>query len=501
MSVDRRGLLKFGGLAALGSTMSGPARAATPTDPSMSMTASSSTTPGGGKADHTIRIGTGLVEYAPQCFLSTTTYNGGFPGPLVRFTEGRQTTVDIYNDTDTPEQLHWHGQFLPIVVDGAAEEGTPYIPTHGMRREVFMPGPTGLRFYHTHLIAGNNLNRGQYNGEVGTVYIDPRNEPGAYDQEVFLMLKEFDPYFTTAEGMDGPPFLNPANIDPTLRATGKAADKAARAHGRTSYDLGYRIYTINGRQLGFGDPIKVKPGQRVMFHIVNGSATEIRSLALPGHTFKVVALDGNPVPNPAEVPVLWLGTAERISAIVEMKQPGVWVLGDLDDTSRHLGMGIVVEYAGATGQPVWRAPTSFSWDYRRFADPNGQVPTPDEIIDMLFTRDLGADGGFNRWMINGVAFDMATMPVMWQIQRGKRYRLRMRNATGSIHPIHLHRNTFEITNIAGHPTAGLRKDVAMIGGYQTLDVDFTPELLGRMLFHCHMQSHMDFGFMALFNVA
>ena len=47
----------------------------------------------------------------------------------------------------------------------------------------------------------------------------------------------------------------------------------------------------------------------------------------------------------------------------------------------------------------------------------------------------------------------------------------------------------------------VRKDVAMIGGYQTLDVDFTPELLGRMLFHCHMQSHMDFGFMALFNVA
>jgi FtsP/CotA-like multicopper oxidase with cupredoxin domain len=467
----------------------------------MPMMASTSTTSPGGKADHTILIGPGLIEYAPQCFLSTTTYNGGFPGPLVRFQAGRQTTVDIYNNTDTPEQLHWHGQFLPIAVDGAAEEGTPYIPAHGMRREVFTPGPAGLRFYHPHLVAGNDLNRGQYNGEVGTAYIEPRNEPGAYDREIFLMLKEFAPYFTTAEGMDEPPFLYPATIDAALKATGKAADKAARAKGRTNYDLGYRIYTINGRQLGFGDPIKVKPGERVMFHIVNGSATEIRSLYLPGHTFKVVAMDGNLVPNPAAVPVLWLGTAERISAIVEMKQPGVWVLGDTDDMSRNLGMGIVVEYSGATGQPVWRAPTSFSWDYRYFADPNGQVQKPDEIIEMLFTRDLGADDGFNRWMINGIPFDMQTMPVMWQIQRGKRYRLHMRNATGSIHPIHLHRNTFEITNIAGSPTAGVRKDVAMIGGYQTLDLDFTPELLGRALFHCHMQSHMDFGFMALFNVA
>jgi FtsP/CotA-like multicopper oxidase with cupredoxin domain len=60
-----------------------------------------------------------------------------------------------------------------------------------------------------------------------------------------------------------------------------------------------------------------------LFHVLNGSATEIRSLALPGHTFKVVALDGNAVPTPSEVPVLWLGTAERISAIVEMKHPGV----------------------------------------------------------------------------------------------------------------------------------------------------------------------------------
>ena len=77
-----------------------------------------------------------------------------------------------------------------------------------------------------------------------------------------------------------------------------------------------------------GEPIRVKRGERVLFHILNGSATEIRSLALPGHSFHVVALDGNPVPNPVTVPVLWLGTAERVSAIVEMKHPGVWIMGD-----------------------------------------------------------------------------------------------------------------------------------------------------------------------------
>ena len=97
-----------------------------------------------------------------------------------------------------------------------------------------------------------------------------------------------------------------------------------------------------------------------MFHIVNGSATKIRSLYLPGHVFNVVALDGNSVPTQAQVPVLWLGAAERISAIVEMKQPGIWVLGDTDDMSRSRGMGIVVEYAGATGRLMWQPPTNIS---------------------------------------------------------------------------------------------------------------------------------------------
>ena len=79
-----------------------------------------------------------------------------------------------------------------------------------------------------------------------------------------------------------------------------------------------------------------------------------KSAASPArHVFRVVALDGNPVPTPAAVPVLWLGTAERISALVEMNHPGVWVMGDLADDDRRHGMGIVVEYASTSaGQSV-----------------------------------------------------------------------------------------------------------------------------------------------------
>src|SRR5256884_4489653 len=140
------------------------------------------------KADYTLHIAANPIEIAHNRIVSGTTYNGQFPGPLLRFKEGQPVVVDVFNDTDTPEQLHWHGQFVPTDVDGAAEEGTPFIPAHGTRRIAFTPRPAGFRFYHTHNRAGADLHAGQYSGQVGPAYIEPKHELGSYDREVLLVL-------------------------------------------------------------------------------------------------------------------------------------------------------------------------------------------------------------------------------------------------------------------------------------------------------------------------
>jgi FtsP/CotA-like multicopper oxidase with cupredoxin domain len=275
--------------------------------------------------------------------------------------------------------------------------------------------------------------------------------------------------------------------------------KASLAAGAPrGYEVSYSLFSINGRMLGHGEPIRVKQGQRVLLHVLNGSATEIRSLALPHHRFKIVALDGNPVPNPVEVPVLWLGTAERISAIVEMNHPGVWILGDTSDDDREHGMGIVVEYANKRDTPKWIKPPKSKWDYTQFALPNATAQTPDETIEMTFAKHNTADNGYNLWTINGRPFSMEKMQPMFSIHEGKKYRLRMRNESDDIHPVHLHRHSFKLTKVAGKNTDGVIKDVVMLGGYQEIEVDFTADDPGLTLFHCHQQVHMDFGFMALF---
>jgi FtsP/CotA-like multicopper oxidase with cupredoxin domain len=432
----------------------------------MQQSQSSPATGNSESANYTLRIKTSPVEIAKNRIVSLTTYNGQFPGPLLRLKEGQQVTVDVLNETDVPEQLHWHGQMVPVDVDGAAEEGTPFIPAHGKRRIVFTPRPAGFRFYHTHNRAGADLYAGQYSGEVGPVYIEPKNEAGDYDREIFLVLKEFEPTFS--RGGDMPMnFLSPATKVKALEEQGESAMKSSLAKGMAhGYEVGYSSFTINGRMLHHGEPIQVKQGERVLFHVLNGSATEIRGLALPGHSFHVVALDGNPVPNPANVPVLWLGTAERVSAIVKMNHPGVWIMGDTADDDRRHGMGIVVEYVGQKDKPLWVPPPRFRWNYARFAKLGATAPAPDDTFEMIFAKDNAAADEFNRWTINGAAYPMANKmaPAAFHLKQGKRYRIHMRNASDDIHSIHLHRHSFELTSLAGIPTTGILKDVACLAG-------------------------------------
>jgi FtsP/CotA-like multicopper oxidase with cupredoxin domain len=266
----------------------------------------------------------------------------------------------------------------------------------------------------------------------------------------------------------------------------------------TGSDVGYKYATINSHMLGAGEPIRVKQGERVLMRLLNASATENVVLALPGHTFRVIAMDGNPVPNPKSTEVISLAVAERIDAIIEMNSPGVWVLGSTLEKARQMGLGIVIEYAGKKGAPVWKDPAPAEWDYTQFANPTA-APKPDETFVLTF-RDIGSVHGsqFDTWTINNKAWPN-TDPLM--VREGNRYRLVFRNGSGDQHPIHLHRHTFEVTRIGDKQTSGLRKDVINVMPLDTVEVDFVADNPGNTLWHCHQQLHMDYGFMQLIKYA
>jgi len=448
-------------------------------------TISAGSADGGHAADVSLRIAPLQWEVAPGRIVHTVAYNGVIPGPIVRFREGQPSTVEIVNDTGTPEYVHWHGFEVGADVDGAEEERSLVVPAHGRLRYRLTPQPSGSRFVHTHAMAMSDLSRGVFGGQFAFAWVEPRNNPGRYDQEVFLATHEWEPYVTGGDEDEE---------DEDAHHHRPSPGKDAEGH---DWEVGYRCFTINGKCLGSGEPIRVREGQHVLFHFLNASATESVRFALPGHRFRVIALDGNPVPHPESVEVLELGTAERVDAVVAMDAPGVFILGTPSNRRREKGMGVVVEYANASGKPRWTGPIDRSWDYAMFGERRVE-PKPDAVVPLVIRKAVTSQPGFERWTINGKSYDASNPPT--KLARGKRHRLVFDNQTEDPHPLHLHRCSFELTNIGGTPTSGIMKDVVVVKSHQKVEVDVTPRLGGLTLFHCHQQVHMDNGFKLLFDV-
>ncbi len=439
-------------------------------------------------ADITLKIAPVTVELAPDRILSTIGYNGTSPGPILRMKEGRTVTIDVVNSTDVPELVHWHGLVIPAEVDGVDEEGTPMVPAQSTRRYQFKPGPVGARWYHSHGMAESDLHKGSYTGQFGFLMIDGANDPGQYDQELFLALRDWEPFFTTAMEDDDESGQN----DPQPE---KPAVMNTNPNG---LEVNSNTYSINDKSLGAGEPIRVKPGQRVLIHFLNASAIENRRIALTGHKFNVIALDGNPVPTPQVVETLFLGAGERIDATVEMNNPGVWIMGAPEDTIRA-GLGVIVEYQNQHKQPMWKAPSTLRWDYTIFGATGGPAAKdPDHTIEMVFEKIPGGLGKFNLFLVNGKPYPHDKEFVLTQ---GARYRVVYRNRTDDAHPLHLHRHNVELSEINGIKTSGIMKDTVVVPFYGRASVDFTADQPGLTLFHCHIQQHMDFGFKALFRYA
>jgi FtsP/CotA-like multicopper oxidase with cupredoxin domain len=417
----------------------------------------------GKKADYVLRIQPISLELAPGVSIKTVCYNGQVPGPLLRFREGEQVTIDVYNETNVEELVHWHGLAIDPFNDGAMEEGSPMIAAGGRLRYSFRPRPTGTRWYHTHTTANADLSKATYTGQYGFLYIDPRNEPGSYDQEIFLAIHHWMPSLMKM----GPPM--------------------------NANDVMYKYASFNDKLASAAEPIRVREGQRILFRLLNASATQNVELALPGHKFTVIAMDGNPVPQPRTVEKLVLGVAERIDAIVEMNSPGVWLLASTDEAERAMGLGRTIEYAGRRGNSYWAQPEPAAWDYFRFAN-ESKAPDPDVRIPMVFSPLPASADGMQHWTVNGKEFPNGE-PI--RVQQGKRYRFVFVNSSAEVHPLHLHRHSFELVSLGNKRGSGLIKDVVNIPANSTMEVDFVANNPGDTLFHCHQQLHMDYGFMQL----
>ena len=150
-----------------------------------------------------------------------------------------------------------------------------------------------------------DLHRGSYTGQFGFFMIDGANDPGHYDQEIFLALREWEYFLSTMD-------QDEMAADPHDPMPERPAKLDLRTNGlEVSAPL---LFSINDKMLGAGT-LRVQPGQRVLMHLLNASAAQIHRVALSGHKFQVIALDGNPVPTPQAVDVIEIAPVRRASGL------------------------------------------------------------------------------------------------------------------------------------------------------------------------------------------
>jgi len=167
----------------------------------------------------------------------------------------------------------------------------------------FIASPAGTRMYHAHQDTNAQIELGLF----GALIILPRTGP-TYDVDRTLILRE--------RALDFTP--NVAQGTQTVRN----ADSGNGRGGALQYDL----FLIDGKAGTAIPPIRVKPNQRVLLRMIN-LGNLVHSMHLHGHTFTIVATDGNPVPPGGRYrkDTVLIGPGERYDVEVTTNNPGIWM--------------------------------------------------------------------------------------------------------------------------------------------------------------------------------
>ncbi|MGI8477710.1 MAG: multicopper oxidase family protein, partial [Thermomicrobiales bacterium] len=231
-------------------------------------------------------------------------YNGRVPGPELRVREGDRVRVTLRNRLPAPTTIHWHGVALPPAMDGPAGLNQAAVEPGGEFVYEFIAKPAGSRWYHSHADPALQVPLGLY----GPLIIEPREAGPAHDREYTYLMAEWD-----------------AELTPDV-ASGRAP-RGAKDRMMRGGELGGEFFLLNGRMHGAVPPIFVREGDHVLIRLMNAGSMP-HAFHTHGHSFTIVATDGNPVPEAARLTkdTLLIGPAERYDLTFTADNPGVWMV-------------------------------------------------------------------------------------------------------------------------------------------------------------------------------
>lgn len=256
-----------------------------------------------------------------------TGINGTLPGPLVRFRQGDDITVNVTNNLEEDTSIHWHGLLVPFYMDGVPGVAFPGIKPGETFTYRWNLNHSGTYWYHSHSGLQEQL------GHYGPLIIDPETpDPFEYDREYVLVLSDWSfesPHriFSKLKKMSDAYNYNQRTLpdfleDASDQSLGAALNQrmmwgAMRMSPRDLSDVTGATYTylINGHATADNWNAVFVPGEKIRLRIINASAMTLFNFRIPGLPMKVVAADGLNL-QPIETDEFQIGVAETYDVIV-----------------------------------------------------------------------------------------------------------------------------------------------------------------------------------------
>lgn len=265
-------------------------------------------------------------EIMPGVVVRAWGYNRTMPGPEIRVREGDLVQVTLQNKLPVGTTIHWHGIDVPPAMDGPVGLNQDAVEPGASFTYEFIATNPGSRWYHAHADPKYQIALGLY----GPLIVEPGAAESTYDREYTYLLGEWD-LELTPEVAQGKAPLGPG--DQLLRGG----------------ELGTDLFLINGHAHESIPPVVLDAGERVLIRLMNAGNLP-HAIHSHGHSFRIVATDGNPVPAAAVLTkdTVLIGPGERYDLELVGSNPGVWMLHCHMENHADNGMMTLIQYEGAT---------------------------------------------------------------------------------------------------------------------------------------------------------
>jgi FtsP/CotA-like multicopper oxidase with cupredoxin domain len=210
-------------------------------------------------------------ETEPGLVKKAMAYNRQVPGPQIRVRLGDRVRVVLHNKMTESTAIHFHGLVVPNSQDGVPGITQPLVLPGESYTYEFTVRNSGTHMYHSHMNGAHQIPAGL----LGAFIVEGEREP-AVDLDTVMVLD------------DGP--------------------------------LGY---TINGKGFPATIPIVAKSGQKIRIRYMN-EGLQIHPMHLHGMPQTVIAKDGYPLAQPYTADTIMIAPGERVDAIVDASELGVW---------------------------------------------------------------------------------------------------------------------------------------------------------------------------------